>query len=380
MARIFAARIAATAFSAAGGIMLCSAACLGILATADAAHAGDTLSGKTVRLIVGSPPGGGTDVGARVFGRYFSEYLPGKPSVIVQNMPGAGGIKAMNYVAQQAATDGTTVLAGSSGEITPDVLLRNKATHYDATKFAYIGAVATTGTVTIANKEAMARMRNHGTPIVVAQVGGARAGAQIALFAAEYLGWKLKWISGYPGTSAMVLALLKGEADLTDTAGLAAMKPLLDDRRFEPVVQAGIFDDGKLKRRDEFPNTPTVGELIRPKLKTALEKEVYENWERTIQIGKFYALPPKTPKEYVEAYRKAFAALASDPGFQKAAKAQIDDNYVLIPADNTAKIIGAMAATPDRDLDFILRLRVKYGLPADKVKKKKKPESDHPKS
>jgi tripartite-type tricarboxylate transporter receptor subunit TctC len=364
--------------SRAAGAVALSVACLGLFAIADAAHAKVTFTGKTVRLIVGSPPGGGTDVGARLFGRFFGEYLPGKPTIVVQNVPGAGGIKAMNYMVEQIAPDGTTVLAGSSGEIAPDVLLRNKATHYDATKFAYIGGVASTGTVTIANKAAMARMLKDHTPIAVAQVGGARTGAQMALFGAEYLNWKIKWISGYPGTAAMVLALLKGEADLTDTAGLAAMQPLLQDKHFAPVVQAGIFVDGKLKRRDEFPDTPMIGELIRPKLKTDLEKEAYESWERTIQIGKFFALPPGTPKDYVAAYINAFESLAKDSAFKKAAKAQLDDDYVLISAAHTQEVIDGLAKTPDRDLDFLLRLRAKFGLPADKVKKK--PASDHPKS
>jgi tripartite-type tricarboxylate transporter receptor subunit TctC len=193
----------------------------------------------------------------------------------------------------------------------------------------------------------------------------------MALFAAEYLGWKIKWVSGYQGTSALTLAVLKGEADVTDTAGLANLHPLIEDDRFAAVVQAGVYVDGKLRRRDEFPNTPTISELVIPKLKTPLEREAFASWERTIQLGKFFALPPNTPSDFVAAYRAAFEALKTDAEFKKAAVAQLDDDYALLSDSQALEIVEALAHTPDRDMDFLLHLRVKYGLPADKPKQEK---------
>jgi tripartite-type tricarboxylate transporter receptor subunit TctC len=345
--------------------------CVGLALSSAVARADVSFKGKTVRMIVGSPPGGGTDLGARLFARFLGKYLPGSPVIGVQNIPGAGGIKVMNYMVQQVAPDGLTLIAGSSSQIAPDVILKNKAVAYDPTKFEFIGGVAATGTVTVANKEAMARMEKTGTPIVVAQVGGVRTGAQMALFAAEYLGWKIKWVSGYQGTAALTLAVLKGEADLTDTAGLANLRPLIEDSRFAAVVQAGIYVGGKLTRRNEFPNTPTISELVQPKLKTDLEREAFASWERTIQLGKFFALPPNTPKEYVEVYRKAYQKLNDDAEFRKAAVAQLDDDYQLMTAEESQEVVDALARTPDRDLEFLIHLRVKYGLPADEEKKDK---------
>lgn len=350
----------------------CALAALAALTlAAPAAHAEATFKGKTVRMIVGSPPGGGTDLGGRLFARFIGKYLPDSPSIVVQNVPGAAGIKAMNYMAQQVAADGLTFIAGSSSQITPDTVLKNAAVVYDPTRFAIVGGVATTGTVLVANKDAMARMAKTGAPIAVAQVGGARTGAQMPLWAAEYLGWKIKWVSGYQGTAALTLAMLKGEADMTDTAGQANLQPLIEDGRFALVVQAGVFKDGELRRREAFPDVPTMAELVGPKL-AGPGKSAFDSWERTTQIGKFFALPPNTPRDYVDAYRAAYAKMADDPDFKKAAAVQLDADYVLMPAADVERIIRDMKATPEEDLGFLIRLRDKFGLPVPEETKAKK--------
>jgi tripartite-type tricarboxylate transporter receptor subunit TctC len=347
---------------------------LGIAATSTAA-AEATFKGKTVRMIVGSPPGGGTDLGGRLFARFIGKYLPDSPVIVVQNVPGASGIKAMNFMTMQAPADGTTFIAGSSSEITPDVILKNSAVAYDPTKFEMIGGIASTGTVLVASKAAMDNMAKTGAPIAVAQVGGARTGAQMPLWGAEYLNWKIKWVSGYQGTASLTLAMLKGEADMTDTAGLANLKPLLEDGRFYVVVQAGVFSNGQVRRRSALPDVPTMGELIGPKL-SGIGKDAFQSWQDTIQIGKFFALPPNAPKEYVDAYREAFKKTAADPEFKTAAAAQFDDDYVLMEPDDVTAIIKDMAKTPETHLKFLLDMRERYGLPVpdeEKAEKEKKP-------
>jgi tripartite-type tricarboxylate transporter receptor subunit TctC len=353
--------------------MMAAAIALGIAAAP--ASAEPSFKGKTVRMIVGSPPGGGTDLGGRMFARFIGKYLPDSPVVVVQNVPGASGIKAMNFMTQQAPADGTTFIAGSSSEITPDVILKNSAVAYDPTKFEMIGGIASTGTVLVAGKAAMDNMAKTGAPIAVAQVGGARTGAQMPLWGAEYLNWKIKWVSGYQGTAALTLAMLKGEADMTDTAGLANLKPLLEDGRFYVVVQAGVFSNGEVRRRSALPDVPTMGELIGPKL-TGLGKDAFQSWENQIQIGKFFALPPNVSREYVDAYREAFRKAADDAEFKAAAKTQLDDDYVLMAPEDVTSIIEDMARTPDAHLKFLLDMREKFGLPVpdeEKAEKEKKP-------
>ncbi len=200
-------------------------------------HAQDEVSfrGKTVRMIVGSTPGGVTDVGARAVARFLGKYLPQSPTVIVQNMPAANGIAAANYFYRQAPPDGLTFLAGSSSQVTPDVIRTNPAVRYDPARFAFIGGVQNAGTLLIVAKSAQDRLLNRsGEPVVMAQVGGARTAALIAVLGAEYLGWNLRWVTGYQGTPQVVFALMKGEADMLDTAGIGAIEPLLKSGHFVP--------------------------------------------------------------------------------------------------------------------------------------------------
>src|SRR5262249_48755811 len=111
------------------------------LATTHAQDETPLFRGKTVRMIVGSTAGGVTDVGARTVARFLGKYLPQRPAIVVQNMPAANGIAAANHFYQQVAPDGLTFLAGSSSQVTPDVIRTNPAVRYDPAKFSFIGGV-----------------------------------------------------------------------------------------------------------------------------------------------------------------------------------------------------------------------------------------------
>src|SRR5262245_54320300 len=223
-----------------------------VLATAQAQDEA-SFRGKTVRMIVGSTPGGVTDVGARTVARLLGKYLPQNPTIVVQNMPAANGIAAANHFYQQVPPDGLTFLAGSSSQVTPDVVRTNPAVRYDPAKFAFIGGVQNAGTLLIVAKSAKDRLTNRtGQPVVMAQVGGTRTAALIAVLGAEYLGWNLRWVTGYQGTPQLVFALLKGEADMVDTAGIGAIEQLIKSGNFAPVLQTGVFAQGKLRRREAF--------------------------------------------------------------------------------------------------------------------------------
>jgi tripartite-type tricarboxylate transporter receptor subunit TctC len=313
-------------------------------------------------MIVGSTPGGVTDIGARLIARFLGKYLPNSPNVVVQNMPGANGIAAANYFYQQVAPDGLTFLAGSSSQVTPDVIRSNRAVRYSPVKFALIGGVENAGSLLIAAKSAIARLP-RGAPVVMAQVGGARTAALIAVWGAEYLGWNVRWVTGYPGTPQVVFALSKGEADMMDTAGITMIEPLLKSGGFAPVLQTGVYLDARLRRREAFPDVPLLSELLDGKI-GGLERRAFENWLRTVQIGKYYALPPNTPGTYLAAYRKAFARMQDDPEFRQQARSSLDPDYVMMSAADIRGLIEGLMATPDEDLEFIGRLREKHALPS----------------
>lgn len=351
------------------GLALAGLLLAGLAARAEAAV---SFEGKTVRFIVGSPSGGGTDLTARLLQRALSKYVPGNPAIIVQNMPGASGVVATNYFAMQAPPDGLTLLVGSTSEVTPDVVRQNPVVRYDPLKFEYIGGFATTGVVVVAAKSAIERMNGGGSgePINVAQVGSARTGAQIALWGAEYLGWKIRWISGYAGSSQLTLAMLKGESDLTDTAGMSQLKSLLADTRFAAIAQMGqLTKKGTVQRRGAFPDVPLFSELVEPKL-SGKAVGAFHNWQRTNALGKYFALPPKTPATVVQAWRDAFARMEEDPEFKEAASVQLDPDYNLLSHEEVLKIVQDMAAIPEEDLAFLIHLREKYGLPGTSSDKK----------
>jgi putative tricarboxylic transport membrane protein len=353
--------ICLTRAPALAGAVLCF-----LLATTPFACAQPEVSfrGKTVRMIVGSVPGGITDLGARMVARFLGKHLPQSPAIVVQNIPAANGLAAANYLAQQVAPDGLTFLAGSSSQVTPDVIRTNSSVRYDPAKFLFIGGIQNAGTLLIVAKRAMDRLTDRSRdPVVMAQVGGARTGVLISVWGAEYLGWNVRWVTGYPGTPQTVSALLRGEADMMDTAGINVIEPLLKTGDFEPIVQPGVMVNGKLIRRDAFPAVPLATELLQGKL-AGVARQAFESWLKTVQIGKYYALPAGTPDNYLAAYREAFSRMLEDPEFQRQARTAIDPDYVMMSAADTADLIRQLVAAPDEDLEFLNRLRTKYGLPS----------------
>ncbi len=349
------------------GVLARSALTLLLLSCAAAAPAfaqDVSFRGKTVRMLVGATAGGVTDVGARMVGRFIGKYLPDSPTIVVQNMPAANGIAAANYFAQQVVPDGLTFIAGSSSQVTPDVIRTNPAVRYNPGKFAFIGGVQNAGTLLIADKTSAARLAlPNGEPVVMAQVGGTRTAALIAVWGAEYLGWKVRWVTGYQGTPQVVFALLKHEADMMDTAGFAAIDRLLQTGDFVPVLQTGVFAQGRLVRRGAFPRVPLLTELLGGRIAGAA-RHAFDSWLKTVQIGKYYALPPGAPEPYLAAYREAFTKMQADPEFRQQAKSALDPDYVVMSAEETRALIADLVAAPAADLEFLNRLRDKHGLPA----------------
>lgn len=340
-------------------VMVCLAACMGPALAQDDA----LFRGKSVRMIVGSVPGDITDVGARMLARYLGKHLPASPNILVQNIPAANGIAAANYFVQQVTSDGLTFLAGSSSQVTPDVMRNNSAVRYDPTKFQFIGGVQNAGTLLIVAKRALDRLTDSArAPAIMAQVGGTRTGALISVWGAEYLGWNVRWVTGYQGTPQTVLALQRGEADMIDTAGVNVIEPLVKSGNFMPIVQPGVVVNGTLRRRDAFPNVPLATEILAGKI-SGIPQRAFASWLKTVRIGKYFALPPNTPADYVAAYRAAFGRMLADPEFQQQAKSALDPDYVMMSAPEAKQLIDDLAATREEDLEFLTRLRGKYGLP-----------------
>ena len=137
-----------------------------------AAQAPVSFEGKTMTMIIGYRPGGGTDASGRLIAVYLAKYLPGKPNIVVQNMPGADGVTAMKFLFSQVKPDGLTLMMASSTQGDP-VVYRQPEVNYDPTKLEIIGGIGRGGSTVVIRKEAEERLRDKTKPpVIMGSVGG----------------------------------------------------------------------------------------------------------------------------------------------------------------------------------------------------------------
>lgn len=320
-----------------------------------------TFSGKTITLIVGSQAGGGTDATGRLIAPFLSKYLPGNPSVIVQNMPGADGIVALNYFVQQVKPDGLTATAGDSPQIDP-IRYRASQSRYDPTKFAFVGGAGRGGSMIVMNSAAEKRLYDKSAaPVTIGVASNVpRSGQAIAVWGIGFLGWNAKWIVGYRGTRALMLSMQQGEIDMTATSNTFALKDVIDSGKYKVLVQSGGLQDGKLVPRPEFPNAPLLSNLLEGKL-DPLARKSFNYWRGVLLADKWLALPPGTPKATVEAYRNAYRAMAVDPEFLKQGR-RISEVFTPMNDDEIHSLVQAGADAPREAIEFLDTLLRRQGI------------------
>src|SRR3954471_17943220 len=135
-----------------GRFACCLAAIIAWLAAASETRAQVDFKGKQISMVVSSAVGGGTDATARLIAPFFERYLPGNPVIVIRNMPGAGGVTALNFVVQQTKPDGLTLIGGANAQLSP-VTYKKSNGLYDPRNFRYIGGLGRGGTIVIANRE-----------------------------------------------------------------------------------------------------------------------------------------------------------------------------------------------------------------------------------
>ncbi len=275
------------------------------------AHA-DNLS-----LVIGYPPGASYDIYARTFARHLGKHLPGNPTVVVQNMAGAGSLRAANYLYNTAPKDGSAIGIFSRG-LAMQPLLDDEGIQYDAQKFNWIGSLTS---------EVSILMSWHTTPfktiddvrtreMVVAATGSGSDSIIFPYILNGVLGTKLKVIVGYPGNADMLLAMERGEADGnagTSWSGLTAFKAeWIREKKINVMLQlAG-------RKHPDLGNVPLVMDLA----KTASDKGVLEFIFARQQMAYPLVAPPGVPAERVQLLRQAFEAVMKDPEYRADAQKQ----------------------------------------------------------
>jgi Tripartite tricarboxylate transporter family receptor len=328
------------------------------------AHAEPSFAGKTVTMVIGQGPGGGTDTSGRLIASFLTDRLPGKPALVIRNMPGANGMTGMNYFTQQVAPDGLTITMGSSSQADP-MHYRRPQSKYDPTKFEMIGGAGRGGTVLIVNPEAEPRLRDKSRrPVVMGSlIGVPRSGMQVAAWGVELLGWNVKWVVGYNTTNDLLLALERGEIDMTSTGNLQQYRKLMG-LGFDALSQSGTIHGGKATPRPDFGAAPLFPDMIAGRLDRPVAREAFAFWSAMTSIDKWVALPPGTPHEYVEAYRRAFAEAARDPAFEELGR-KISEDFSPMPHEDVTKLVAAIGSAPPEAVAFIADMLRSQGLETD---------------
>lgn len=325
-------------------------------------------AGKTITVIVGAAAGGSTDISARLISPFLAKYL-GAAGAVVQNRPGAQGMTAMNMFAQQVAPDGFTAIIGSGSQIDPNNY-RVPQAHYDPSTFAIIGGVGIGGSVIMIRNEALPRLTDkNAPPVVMATITGVpRSGMQMAAWGADYLGWNIKWITGYRGNPELMLAFERGEVDMTAFANTTLKPPLFDKSKYTILYQSGSHGATVPAAMPTLAGVPLLSDAMKGKIAEPLAQKAFQYWQNISSINNWIGLPPNTPGDIVEAYRIAFHKVMADPDFLSQAAKMGDDVSVVSPED-MERIIKTLAELPPEAITYTRTMLMRQGLNIDERKK-----------
>jgi tripartite-type tricarboxylate transporter receptor subunit TctC len=331
-----------------------------------------SFQGKSVTMIIGYAAGGGTDVAGRVIASFLDKHLPGSPTIVVRNMPGADGITATNYFVQQVVPDGNTIIMASSTTADP-LNYRKPQAHFDPTTFGIIGGIGRGGTMLLVNKEAEKRLHDKSErPVVMGTIGGVpRSGMQMTAWGIDRLGWNARWVVGYRGTSDLMLAMERGEIDMTATANLFFMKKLVDTGKFKILAQSGMPENGVFVPRPDLGDAPVIASLLKGRIDDPLVHKAFDFWSSIVSIDKWLALPPKSPPAMLAVYRKAFEEAMKDPAFLERGQ-KMSEDFVPMTSAEVTRLVATLGGTPKEATDYIAHMLRGQGLQVDSAKEGKK--------
>jgi len=308
-----------------------------------AAHAdpiADFYKGRSISWILSAGAGGGYSSYAQAFAPYFSAHIPGNPTIVVQNMPGGGGIRAMLYLESVAPKDGATLgLVHSSVPFAP--LYGIKAAGFDPRKMNWIGSIdASTGICVAWHTSGIATWQDLLTKTFV--VGGSGAGSQMETMPEmlnKLFGTKIKVVSGYKGGNDIYLAMERGEIQGRCGGLISSISATRPD--WFPQKKVNVPIQIATARNPMFPDVPTVMELA----KDERTKKILQLVLAPLEMDRPILAPPGAPPERVAALREAFHAAMNDPGFiAEAAKEHLEIRE--ISGTQVARVLDDAYAMP----------------------------------
>jgi tripartite-type tricarboxylate transporter receptor subunit TctC len=298
-------------------IILGIGAAIALTGAATAQSVEEFYKSHPITISVGFTAGGGYDLAARTVGRTINRYIPGTPNIIIQNMPGAGSLKSINYLYNVAPKDGSQLAVFSRG-VAVEPLLGDDQAHFDPSKLNWIGSPSKETNVVFAwaTKPFKTFQDTIDRQMVVSTTGSGADTQTFPLVLNNIFKTKYKLITGYPGAAETLLAVERGEAD--GQAGLswgyikASKTNWLEDKKITVLLQLA------LEKHRDLPDVPLVMDIV----KSDDDRQLLELFLSRLPMAWPFAAPPDVPQERVGALRQAFNRTMADPDFIAEAKRQ----------------------------------------------------------
>lgn len=321
-------------------VFAAAAAWAAIIAFAGPALAADYFAGKTITVEVPSGSGGTYHVYCQIVQNNLGRHIPGNPTMIIKNRPGAGGAVSATYMGNVAPKDGTQIAMISPGTITLPMMRKVK---FDAQKFKFLGSVAArSSAVWVWHTKGVKSLDDlKKTEVKLASSGYAAAGSVFPRLINKILGTEIKLIYGYKGGGAMNVSIERGETEgrWNYRSGFTGVRPgWIKDRKIIPVLATGPRDA-------ELKGVPHMRDLLKD---GSLEQKMYDVIGMNFEIGQAFYAPPGTPDKVVAILRTAFDKMLADPK----TKEMIEKRRIEYSPKSATEIAAEMkkgfaAVTPD---------------------------------
>src|SRR6266516_2197507 len=323
----------------AGPIALAALAMLGL----PSASAGDYYAGKSIDLLIGAPPGGGYDIYARALARHYGRHIPGQPTIVAKNMPGAASARAAGFISTLAPKDGTAIAALMPGGVVGPLLDEKAETLFDPTKVLYLGTANNGTRVCVSRKDSKIKTFDDALT-QKASFGGVSTSDSTRGYGymnKKTSGAKYDVVSGYSGTAEIALAMERGELDGVcgwDWASFKSQRPdWIRDNKVNLLLQVGLEPNEELTRM----GVPVVFKYVtneddRKAVELIISQQVFQ---------RSYVAPPGLPAEQLDALRSAFDATVHDRALLNDAGTMRIDTSPL-PGAQVQELVAKLYAAP----------------------------------
>jgi tripartite-type tricarboxylate transporter receptor subunit TctC len=337
---------------AAAGFCLSLLLAIAAVAPASADDSADFYRGKTIRNIIGFGPGDSFDLYARLVARYLGAHIPGNPTIVVQNMPGAGSLNALNYVMNVAPRDGTVIgMVNPVATIQP--LLQPDLVKFDPRTIDWIGSLATdyyTCGFWTADKVSLKDLQGQQVLVGSTAITGATYAGDMVFMSTLHLNFKV--VPGYGDMAQLNHAAesgeVRGHCGVMATTLKSTLWQTYTDKKLQIAVRASLTAD------PDLPNVPNAFDLVT----SEEDREVLLLLAGPWYYGRPMFAPPGLPQERLAVLRTAFEAMVKDPAFLDDAKTQRADIHP-IPGSEVSDTINKIYAIPAAVLD---RARPMFGI------------------